>query len=82
MDDEISSSLATNLESVISSFGKITYVIGTKTKTYNSLEVLTYSKSKKDNIAYFEIPKEVLNARDIVLRIKIRNEEYRYNIEL
>lgn len=82
MDDEISSSLATNLESVISSFGKITYVIGTKTKTYNSLEVLAYSKSKKDNIAYFEIPKEVLNARDIVLRIKIRNEEYRYNIEL
>ena len=82
LDEEIENPLATNLGTLISNFAKISYVLDGKAYTVNSLENLKYSKSPKDNIAYFEVPKEIYNAEDIVFRIKIRNQEYRYKIEL
>ena len=82
LDEGIENSLATTLESVISSFGKITYTIGKETKTYNSLEILKYTKNKKETVAYFEVPKEILESNNVVLRLKIRNDEYRYKIQI
>lgn len=82
LDDDIDNPLVTNLGTLISNFSKLSYVLNGNAYTINSLENLKYNKTPKENIAYFEVPKEIENAEDIVFRIKIRNQEYRYKIEL
>lgn len=71
-----------DLYDFISTFGTLKYKINGEEKTQNiSFKEVTPTKNKKKNVYYLEVLKEVENAEEISLSLKIRNVTYTYKIK-
>lgn len=67
---------------LISLFGKIEYEVDGQLKEGNFYSLLTPKNIKEENTYYIEVPKELLNGTNIKIKIKIRNNIYKYNLEV
>lgn len=76
-DEILTTDALNNMNKLINTFGIIEYKIGNVTKRQTTgFSQIIPSKTKKNNINYIEVVKEIENASEVNLILKVRNSEY------
>ena len=81
IDEELNGKQVYRLYNIINYFGKIKYQVGEKTKYYNNLKNVIPKKDDALSSCYIEIPKEIMDSKQISFILDIRDKSYEYIIK-
>ena len=81
LDDSLTNQKPIKLFDWIEKYGSIVYTVGDNEYKVSNLTQVTSSRVSSDNTIYVEVPKSVLDASSIHLKIKVRNYVYVYTLK-
>lgn len=80
IDNSLSIVKPSKLFEFIEKYGTITYKIGEQQYNISSLTQVIPNKINNSNTIYLEVPSNIMDANEIKLKIRIRNNVYVYNL--